>query len=48
MPKLKKHEQLFELPKDKLFAYIRKANFESLKIHFKTVWLVIKPKEMNK
>jgi hypothetical protein len=38
MPKLKKHEQLFELPKDKLFAYIRKANFESLKIHFKAIY----------
>ena len=39
MPKLKKRKELFELPKDKLFAHIRKANYESLRIHFEAIYL---------
>ena len=38
MPKLKKRKELFELPKDKLFAHIRKANYESLRIHFEAIY----------
>ena len=38
MPKLKKRKELYELPKDKLFAHIRKANYESLRIHFEAIY----------
>ena len=38
MPKLKTRKELFELPKDKLFAHIRKANYESLRIHFEAIY----------
>lgn len=38
MPKLKKPTQLYELPKQKLFAHIKKANYESLRIHFDTIY----------
>jgi hypothetical protein len=38
MPKLKKHKYLYELSKDKLFAHVKKATYESLKIHFEAIY----------
>lgn len=38
MPKLKKQIQLHELSKDKLFAHVRKSNYERLRIHFEAIY----------
>tara|TARA_R100000900_G_scaffold137146_1_gene115465 strand:+ start:157 stop:390 length:234 start_codon:yes stop_codon:yes gene_type:complete len=38
MPKLKKPTPLYQLPKQKLFNHIKKANYESLRIHFDTIY----------
>ena len=38
MPKLKKQTELHELSKDKLFAHVRKSNYERLKIHFEAIY----------
>ena len=38
MPKLKKPTALHELSKEKLFAYIRKSDYERMKIHFEAIY----------
>ena len=38
MPKLKKQTELHELSKEKLFSYVRKSNYERLKIHFEAIY----------